>query len=405
MSSHPPCGPVATPFPLVIDSQLLLFLGLLMLTDAALGVEGDTFRPLVSYSYGYDSNLFRVESDTVALLLLGSPIQSETYQRLGIGFDLDWKQGRQRVVSRMQASKTRFNRYSLLDNTGQDMNLEWQWVLGNQWGGRLGKSLNKSLGSYRDVQALVSNTRTSDSTFFEANYLIHPRWQASVRSSSSTYEYSAASQQYSNVDTDSTTLGAYYLGHSLERIGIEYRVADGRFPNRTQTPTLDVAYQERNLALVAQWAASGKSRLNARIGHIQRQNPHISGRDYSGLEWRFDGIWSITGKSMLGGSLYREVRNVEIATANHAIVDGANVNYTWQVLPKTRLQASMGYENIDYDTASRQDKISTSSLMAVYEAWSGGELSTGYQRESRETTAAFLGYHSNSLFLNANLKF
>jgi len=376
-----------------------------MLTEAALGVEGDTFRPLLSYSYGYDSNLYRMESDAVALSLLGSPIQSETYQRLGIGFDLDWKQGRQRVLAKAQASKTRFNRYSLLDNTGKDMSLEWQWVLGNQWSGRLGKTLNKSLGSFRDVQALASNTRTSDRIFLDANYLIHPRWQASLRTDSSTYEYSAASLRNSNVETDSTTLGVYYLGPSLERIGIEYRVADGRFPERTLTPTLDVAYQERNLDLVAQWVASGKSRLNARIGHMQRQNPHIAGRDFSGLEWRFDGVWSMTGKSLLGGSLYREVRNVELATANHAIMDGGSLNITWQALPKTRLQAGIGYENIDYDTLSRQDKISTASLAAVYEAWSGSELSAGYQRESRESTAAFLGYSSDSLFINANLKF
>jgi exopolysaccharide biosynthesis operon protein EpsL len=387
------------------NSRRLLFLGMFVLAGAALAGEGDTFRPLVTYSYGYDSNLFRVENDAVAMLVLGTPIQSETYQSLGIGFDLDWKQGRQRVVSNVQASKTKFSRYSLLDNTGRDMSLDWQWVLGNQWSGHLGGSLDKALGSYRDVQALVSNTHTNEATNFEANYLIHPRWQASFRLNSSTYKYSAPSQEASNVDTDSKTLGGYYLGRSLERIGIEYRVTDGHFPNRTLTPTLDTAYQEHRLDLLASWVAGGKSQVNAHIGEMQRRNANISGFDYSGLAWRFDGTWSISGKSMLAGSLYRDVINVEYATANHAITNGSNLNYTWQALPKTSLQASVGLQTLDYDTISRKDRISTASLAAVYEAWAGGELSAGLQHETRQSTGYLLDYKSNSLFLNANLKF
>jgi exopolysaccharide biosynthesis operon protein EpsL len=366
-----------------------------MLSGVAMAMEGDIFRPTVAYAFGYDSNLFRLDSAA----------QSETYQRLGVGFDLDWKQGRQRVVSRVQASKTRFSRYSLLDNTGHDINLDWQWELGNQWSGRLGTSLNQSQGSYRDIQAIISNTRTNDSTFFEANYLIHPRWRASIRTNASTYSYSAAAQRSSNVEAVTSSIGSYYLGRSIERIGVEYRVTDGRFPDRVLTPTIDVAYQERAIELVADWAVSGKSRLNARIGQMQRQNTHIAGWNFSGLEWRINGTWAPTGKSLLGASIYRDVNNVEFATANHSVTDGLNLYYTWQVLPKTRLQASLGHENITYDTLGRQDQITTGALSAVYSAWTGGDVSAGWQHEARNSNAALLDYLSNSLFINANLKF
>lgn len=387
-------------------SQLLLLLGMFMLTEVALGVEGDTFRPLASYLYGYDSNLFRLANDEQAMAELGTPIESETYQSLGIGFDLDWKQGRQRVVSRMQTYKTHFSHYSTLDYKGNDLNLEWQWVLGNQLSGRLGDSYKTTLGSYRDVAALVSNTNTGDRLYLDANYLIHPRWQASFRAASFSQGYNAPSQKSSAVDIDSRTLAAYYLGNSPSRVGIEYRADDGRFPNRTVTPpVLDVAYQERNLGLVTYWGASGKSRLNARIGRIERRYPNLKSRDFSGLEWRFDGTWSVSGKSLLGGSLFRELRNAEIATANYAVTDGGSLNFTWLALPKTRLQADIGYENLDYDTGTRQDKVATSSLAAVYEAWPGGELSTAFRRERRKSTSASLSYDSRSLFINANLRF
>lgn len=381
---------------------------LLLPPGIAQAVEGDTFRPLVTFAYGYDSNPYRLESDSAAVLYgIDSALHSDTHQRLGIGFDLDWKQGRQRVISKVQANTTRFERYRRLDYRGTDANLEWQWQLGNYWNGHLGLSQSQSLGSFRDSQGLgqVSNTRTDSGRRFEANYRIHPRWQASLRTSSSSNEYSASSQRGSNAEVDTAVLGGYYLGRAIERIGMEIRNVDGRFPDRILTPTLEVAYQERNFDLVANWVASGKSRLNARFGYLQRQNRNIVGRDFSGLEWRFDGSWVLTGKSALGGSLYREVGNVELATANHAVSLGGSLNYQWQVTSKTRVQASVSHESIDYDSTTRQDKIGTAALAATYEPWPGGELSAGIQHESRDSSAAFLNYDSNSLFVNANLKF
>ena len=384
----------------------LLLLALLPLSNPARAVEGDTFRPVVSYGYSYDSNLFRLENDFAAVFYgIDTSIRGDTFQRLGVGFDLDWKQGRQRVVAKALASKTRFDRYSLLNYTGQDANLEWQWQLGNYWSGRVGASRVKSLGTFREVTGLVSNTRTSENQFFDANYRIHPRWQASLKLNSSTYTYSAAAQRGSNTETDAWTLGIYYLGSTLQRVGVELRESDIFLPNRVLTPTLDNDYMDRSLNLVANWQASGKSGLNVRIGRVERKNKHIPARDYSGLNWRLDGNWSVSGKSLIGASLFREVRNTEYTTSNHAMVSGGTLSYIWQFMPKTRVQASLGQEDYNYDGIARRDKVKTATVAAVYEPWVGGELSAGIQRETRDSNTFLYSYKSNALFLNANLKF
>lgn len=387
----------SSPLPLIL---VLLF------TNNARAVEGDTFRPVVSYGYSYDSNLFRLENDFAAVFYgIDTSIHSDTFQRLGVGFDLDWKQGRQRVVAKALASKTRFDRYSLLDYTGQDANLEWQWQLGNYWSGKVGMSRTKSLGTFREVTGLVSNTRTSENQFFDANYRIHPRWQASLRLNSGTYTYSAAAQRASNSETDARTLGVYYLGSTLQRIGVELRESEIFLPNRALTPTLDNDYMDRSFNLVANWQASGKSGLNVRIGRVERKNKHISTRDYSGLNWRLDGNWAVSGKSLVGASLFREVRNTEYTTSNHSMVSGGTLSYIWQFMPKTRMQASLGQEDYDYDGIARRDKIKTATVAVVHEPWVGGELSAGIQRETRDSNAFLYSYKSNALFLNANLKF
>ena len=384
----------------------LLLLALLPLSNPARAVEGDTFRPVVSYGYSYDSNLFRLENDFAAVFYgIDTSIHSDTFQRLGVGFDLDWKQGRQRVVAKALASKTRFDRYSLLNYTGQDANLEWQWQLGNYWSGKVGMSRTKSLGTFREVTGLVSNTRTSENQFFDANYRIHPRWQASLKLNSSTYTYSAAAQRGSNTETDAWTLGIYYLGSTLQRIGVELRESDIFLPNRVLTPTLDNDYMDRSFNLVANWQASGKSGLNVRIGRVERKNKHISALDYSGFNWRLDGNWAVSGKSLVGGSLFREIRNTEYTTSNHSMVSGGTLSYIWQFMPKTRMQASLGQEDYDYDGIVRRDKVKTATVAVLHEPWVGGELSAGIQRETRDSNTFLNSYKSNALFLNANLKF
>ena len=388
-----------------MNARALLFI-VLMLPGLVRAVDGDTFRPVVTYGYSYDSNLFRLENDFAALLYgIDTAIHSDTFQRLGVGFDLDWKQGRQRVVAKVLGSKTRFDRYSLLDYTGEDLNLEWQWQLGNYWSGRAGASRAKSLGTFREVTGLVSNTRSDENLFFDANYRIHPRWQASLRLNSRSYTYSAAGQRTSNNDTDAWTAGVYYLGNTLQRIGVEFRDSEINYPNRAVTPILDTDYQDRSFNLVANWVATGKSSMNVRIGRVERTNKHLPTQDYSGMNWRVDGNWGISGKSLLGASLYREVRNTEYATSNHALASGGSLNFIWQVMPKTRLQASISQEDLEYDNIARQDKIKTATLAAVYEPWVGGEVSAGLQRETRDSNTFLYSYKSNALFLNANLKF
>lgn len=387
--------------------RLLLLLALCAHAGLAGAGEGDTFRPRATYSLGYDSNLFRLENDLDAFISLGeTSIHGDTYQSLGVGFDLDWKQGRQRVVSRATVNKTRFNRYSQVDYDGQDFKLEWQWQLGNYWNGNLGATQTKSLGSFREVSGLVANTRTNDNLYFRADYRFHSRWLASFRANSASADYSAASQKPSNSEADTLGAALYYQGHTLDRIGVELRNSDGRFPDRTLPTTLATGYRERGIDFVANYTATGKSRLNARIGYLQRDNKNLAGRDFSGFEWRLDGTWFPTGKSLVGLSLYRDITNTEYAQSNHSLVDGVSLNWQWQMLPKTRMQASLTWENIDFDSIpSRKDKVLTAGVSASYEAWPGGEISAGLQRETRDTNVFLYDYTSNVLFLNANLLF
>ncbi len=408
----------ATPLPLSagglrVAVALLLFLA----GTAAQAMDGDTFRPEAAYTIGSDSNLFRSNSS------LATPVEKVTYQTMGIGFALDWKQGRQRVTAEAQAKRNQYNsRYSsLLNNTGHNAQLDWQWTLGKHWDGHLGGSLDQSLGSYADKQSptVSSNIVNSNRLNFETNYHFHPRWQATLRSESTSIRHSADGDRGSNVRGQSKTLGVYYLGRTLERLGVEYRLGDTHYPDRN--PLADnmadsnkgkgvaTSYQEHRFGLVARWVADGKVQLNGRVGQVSVNNTipvaGNGGTDYSAAEYRLDGNWALSGKSALGGALYREIWNSTYDTANHAVNDGASLNYTWQFQPKTSLQGALARKSVGYDPTLRVDKVSTQTLAVAYLPWTGGELSAGLQHETRASSLQIYNYGNDTLFFNANLKF
>lgn len=368
--------------------------------------EGDTFRPLVFVNYGYDDNIFRVQ-DGFSFATSGCPqcVKSDTYHQLGLGFDLDWKPGRQRVKANVRVNQTRFNKnYSLLDYDGQDIKLTWDWQLGNLWSGQLGHDRQRTLGSFLNT-GQVNNVRTEDSTFFNANYRFHSRWQAGFGLRRYANDYNAVQNANSIVEVDTANLGMYYRGGALDRVGVELRLADGKYPRRPVAGGLATAFDERFLGAVADWTVTGKSRVRARLGYVSRDNKNGNNSGQSGLEWRVEGDWTPTGKTLINGVLNREVNHTDLTNANHELVTGLEVNAVWLVKPKTRVGAGVSYRNVDYDGV-RTDDIYAVNVNAGYEIWRGGDLSAQIRRERRDSSDPTLdNTNSLSLFLGASLKF
>ncbi|HRH79844.1 MAG TPA: outer membrane beta-barrel protein [Thiobacillaceae bacterium] len=394
--------------------RLVPRLGLLVMiaglwTPSAHALEGDTFRPLVFANYGHEDNIFRFQDGASPAAPFS---RSDSYHQLGIGFDLDWKPGRQRVRANVKVNKTRFAKnYSLLDYDGQDIRLIWDWQLGNLWNGQLGHDRQRTLGSYLGLTTSglvvpVNNVRTEDNTYFNANYRFHSRWQAGLSLRQYSADYSAAAQALSNVETDTVVMGLYYTGRAVQRIGVEARLVDGKYPARTVGSGLATAFDERFLGGVADWVVTGKSRVRARLGYVSRDNHNIAGHDHSGLEWRVDGDWTPTGKTLINGVLNREINHTDVTGASHELVSGLEVNAVWLVKPKTRLGAGVSYRNVEYDGSNRTDDIYSVNVNAGYEIWRGGNLTAQIRREKRNSTLNTVdNTHSTSLFIGASLLF
>ena len=376
----------------------------LCLPGGAAAAEGDTFRPWVFASYGHDDNLFRVANDLEALLVLGTTDKADNYQRYGVGLDIDWHLSRQQFIVKAQASRTRYDRFTTLDYDGDDLSGEWRWQVGNLWSGRLGLARSTTQGSYTELQQLISNTRTLDSRFFEANYWFHSRWRAGLKVRHDTNEYSAASLTSDNSASDTAVLGLYRDGRAIGYSGVEVRAGRSTYPNRPLTPFLDNAFDELGISFVTAWEPSGKSRLNLRLGLQQREGRNLNYSTES-LDLDVDGAMALSSKTSLSASVFRRLRSEDFSGANTATTTGMNLGLHWQALPKTSITVTSRFQNVAYEPNNRQDDVMSISIGVDYQPLPGAILSVGLVHDRRDSNQALLDYKSNSAFLSASWKF
>ena len=381
----------------------------LLPAGAALAVEGDTLRPFVEASLGYDTNLFRFANDAEALASsLGDPIESITFQRYGAGLNVDWKQGRQRVVGRLGGNQTNFSRYGrYLDYSGYDLRGEWKWQLGNRWSGTmlLGRDYSQQPYSDQSTGKLTNNLRTDDRRAFQAEYWFHADWRASARLDYFRRAYDEDAQRFDNYRTRTTTLGLYTQGNTLERLGLEYLDTRNEYYDRPLFATLDNESEEQAVRLVATWAGSGKTTFSGHIGYARRDYPNVNTKGFDGMEWRLGARWLPTGKTLVEATVQRDLGESDDPGVNFRRVDSASLSATWLALPKTRLMARTRYAQEKYDGTSRKDDTLSASLSVGYEVWRGGEISAGWEYSRRDSDLASQEYQADTLFLSANLQF
>lgn len=366
--------------------------------------EGDFFRPMLSAAYYYDSNIFRFSGDGavppfIAGEATGNRIQAVNYHLLGAGFLLDWQQSRQRVQTRVLATRVRFSRYrALLDYDGHELSALWDWQLGNRWRGQLGAERSKTLGSY-DNTGVVQNTRTDTRYNLLAVRDLHTDWLAEVRYNHAASEY--AEQPGRDVDTDTLVLGVYRLGGTLQRLGVELRQIGIQRPAGTLSDA-----SEWGVFGVATWQAGGKSRLRGRLGYIDRGYERAGTRGFRGIEGRLDMDLSPTGKTLLSAALYRELVETDLGiNSNYRRETGVSLGGQWLLMPKTRLGVFLRAESHAYDGSNVDDEYRSHGLNATYQPWPGADITLTVKRTTRESDIASREYTTDVVSLSAVLAF
>lgn len=382
--------------------------------------EGDTFRPFVSYTRYYDSNLFRLDDDGVtAVLENGTPVlvtqesASDQYGVLSAGLDVDWKPGRQSIQAHASKNRVRFSRYSSLDYDGSDYQLKWSWRLGNHWSGRIGATEIVTQTSFTDWYAaqVVNNQVTRETRFANADWQFHPRWTGGL--GAATAQSTNSTPQQTPLDYEDTSVSAT-LGYTTpkgSKLRGELRQVDGEYPNRPANSSVDRFYTQTEYNLLGDWSVSSKFVARAKIGYVQRENDTLSQRDFSGLAGRVSADYFATGKTVFNWALYRELANSDDVNATYQLATGTSFGAAWLATSKITLRATTGFVNRNFEGEiggsgiQRDEDILSGSLSLSYVPVRMVTLDLGVQAGRRDSNVPVGDYTFHSIFMSVRADF
>ena len=395
---------------------------MLLLALPSLAKEGDTFRPYVSYTRYYDSNLFRLaEGETTFVVQDGTIVPvtldsaSDQYDVLGIGIDVDWKFERQQIVASLSKTRVDYSKYSSLNYDGEDYRGTWNWRLGNHWSGQLGASQSVSQTNFSDFQTLlaVSNLVTRDRQFASAEWELHPRWRIGGGAAQSTSDNSSLQQRSQDYEDTSGYVYASYLTPKGSKLRGEIRRMDAEYPNRqlVSTSLIDNSYSQSEYNFLGDWTVTaGKLLTHLKLGLVDRRFDSISTRDYSELTGRLSADYYPTGKTVLTLAVYREPAPVEEVNSSFLVNTGANLNAAWLLSDKIIARASASYVQGSYELIlpgqiQRVDDTVSGSLSLSYTPVPMATIDVGLQAGSRDSTYPSVDYGFHLFFVGVRADF
>ena len=390
--------------------------GLLAGPIDACALDGGRFTPFVEARVGYDDNLFRISNDLDPATAIGSSSKADIYRRTSLGFDLDLALSRQRLRAGVAWNDTRYQRFADASFTGRDLHATWLWRLGDRLQGRLGHTETTALASFAFIQARTPDVLDTRQTFWDANYLLAPRWQAEAGLSRVEQTNRDPAHRSSDIRIVGGESTLSFVSRARNSIGLRVHAEDGRFPNLEPVggTLVDNAYRQTGADLVVDWTLTGASHVTGRIGRVSRRYGQLPQRDFSGDTARAEYQWKPTGKLSLSAIFERDLSAYADIRSNFVLVKGITLRPSLRLSDKTVLSASLESSALDYlgdpglaaaAASGRVDRVRAAGVSLSYRPTRAATLQLSARRERRTSNTPLADYLANGVFGSLRLAF
>jgi len=340
----------------------------------------------------HDDNVFRISKDVDPATVIGSSSKGDTYRTTSLGFNLDAPVSRQRFQAGYTWNDNRYNRFTDLDNEGHDARAIWLWKLGNDASGQLGYTETSALASFAFTQSRTLDRLKTRQAFFNAAYLVTPRWrlQAGVRGLEQTN--GDPQRQKFDVNVRYTDVTLSYVTPANTSVGLSGRTEDGRFPN--PGGTVDNAYLQDSVGIVADWTLTGASHVSARADRVRRRYANVPQQDFDGYTARAQYDWKPSGKLSLAAVAQRDIYPYLDIGSSFVLVKGVTLRPTLIVTEKIDVSGSFDYSIRDFlgnpglvsgVSPGRTDRVRSATATVSYRPARSLVLSLSAQREGRSS--------------------
>jgi len=394
--------------------RLLLPLALLALfAPSAHADDLDTLQLRVGQSVERDSNVFRLSDSANTQALLGTSERSDTVAVSTFGLKLDKRYGLQRFEFDVSAEDHQYSRFSNLDFTAFNYAAAWRWSLTPRFHGNLTADRREYVDNTADVQNFGQlNRRTNRSTLFDAEYEIDGAW----RVLGGVFDRTSTSSAPFTFEGDSRITGAEagvrYVFPSATSLAYRLKRGEGEYSGRVPSPALPNSFHDTEHEVRLDWAPTGKTTIQARLSHLDRQHDGLAARDFSGVTGQLNANWMITGKTSLMGGVAHELGSYQTTTASYYQGHRFFISPVWKPSEKTALRLRYDRGVRDYrgplpgfTPSTRRDTSQLALLAFDWQPYRALKLTASLQHDRRRSSEPGFDYRSNSVGVSALASF
>ncbi len=371
------------------------------------------FNPYISADATYDDNLFRLSS--AAADNLGVTDLSDDYYKLAAGSLISWQHQRQKFNVEAEVNRNVFNKSDTLDYTGGILNAKWDWVSGRLWSGKVSYAFNRELKSFSNMLVPRRDIKTSNRLSISGDRKLDERWFSRIGGQLRKIQFSDT--ELNEREEAILDGGLFYKSHANNTTGFRLKITKATFPNRSVDTVrlIDDGYLRSSLDAITRWVLSGKSKINAQVGYTRQDQNNISSDNFGGLTGRLVHTWTISRKTKVESSIWRELSTLSDEISNYAVVTGLSVIADWKVANKTLLNIGAEFENRDYkegvdliDNASfvsRDDDVLTYWAGLSYTPQKNTALGLTYENGTRDSNRVLREYDYYSILGSIKVSF
>ncbi len=386
----------------------------------------DSFNISAGAGIQFEDNLFRLPDSANTRAALGKSQRSDQIYTTNLGFKYNKAYSLQRFELDAGVIDNKYDTYDYLDYTAFNYRAAWNWSLTPNITGLLMADQQQVLNSFADFRDLNNNLlrsrsiQTSQSRVFTIDGFIGGGWHllgglSEIRSRNSETFNAVGDYVQRGVEA-----GVKYVTRADTSMSLIQRGSKGDYRGRSlDAPSqLDTGFDQKETEARIIWQVTGKSRIDAKLGHISRDHDNFSSRDYDGPIGRLAHIWTPTGKLRINTSISRNIYSFQQLSNSYYEADTFAISPIWQVTPKTNLSLIYDYSRRDYDGAitpvadERKDKVHSLVFAAEWEPTRTILVTASVRREKRDSNfntpaspEGDLTYDANSANISAQILF
>jgi exopolysaccharide biosynthesis operon protein EpsL len=270
---------------------------------------------------------------------------SDTVGTASVGLRFDRRYSLQRFRADVEAATYRYQDRSELNYSTLNYNAAWDWSFTPRLHGVISADRKQYRETTADVLTGVNRVgrRTERRELAEGIYELGSAWRVLAGVAHTSAKSTEPNTWDASPDVRSAYVGAgYELGSGTSLTG-RLRRGDGEYKD----PSIGAAsgdFRENEADIVLKWPVTGKTHLEARLGHLDRSHSGAPQRDFSGMVGNATVNWEITGKTRLMAGVIRDLSATGLAIGGHVKSDRIWLQPVWK--PTVQTAVNLRYERI-----------------------------------------------------------